>query len=232
MRPDAEHRLGILSARPAARPSRPAPSGDSVHGTRRLGLGAGRDGLMHVPAAVAPDTPAPLLIMLHGAGASASNVMPLVTDAADTHAVLVAAPDARGSTWDIIQHGYGPDVGFLDRMLDRIFDAYAIDPARIAIAGFSDGASYALSLGLGNGALFSDILALSPGFAAPSRTEERPRIFIAHGREDPVLPFARCGDRIAAALIQSGYDVAYRPFSGGHIVPAEIVAMAFARFMS
>jgi predicted esterase len=117
-------------------------------------------------------------------------------------------------------------------MLDRIFDSSAIDPARIAIAGFSDGASYALSLGLVNGTLFSDILALSPGFAAPSQTEGRPRVFIAHGREDPVLPFERCGDRLAAALTRSGYDVAYRPFSGGHVVPSEVVAMAFARFMS
>jgi phospholipase/carboxylesterase len=232
MRSDAEHRLGILSARPAGHPGRLAPSGGSERGTRRLGLGAGRDGLLHGPATLAADTPAPLLIMLHGAGASASDVMPLVSEAADKHAVLVAAPDARGPTWDVIQHGYGPDVAFLDRMLDWLFDAYTIDPARIAIAGFSDGASYALSLGLGNGALFSDILALSPGFAAPSRTEDRPRIFIAHGREDPVLPFERCGDRLAAALTQSGYDVAYRPFSGGHVVPSEIVAMAFARFLS
>jgi predicted esterase len=170
--------------------------------------------------------------MLHGAGASASDVMPLVAASADKHAALVAAPDARGSTWDVIQRGYGPEVAFLDRMLERLFEAYAINPARIAIAGFSDGASYALSLGLGNGALFSDILALSPGFAAPPRMEGRPRIFIAHGREDPILPFERCGDRLAGELTRSGYDVAYRPFSGGHVVPSEIVEMTFARFMS
>jgi predicted esterase len=170
--------------------------------------------------------------MLHGAGASAQDVMPMVAGSADKHSVFVLAPDARGATWDVIQRDYGPDVDFLDRALDQVFSNYTVDPARIAIAGFSDGASYALSLGLVNGALFSDILAFSPGFAAPSRTEDQPRIFIAHGRQDPVLPFERCGDRVAAALKQSGYDVAYRPFSGGHVVPPEMVEAAFSRFLS
>jgi phospholipase/carboxylesterase len=123
-------------------------------------------------------------------------------------------------------------VAFLERALEDVFRTYAVDPERIAIAGFSDGASYALSLGLVNGALFSDILAFSPGFAAPSQTEDEPRIFISHGRQDPVLPIERCGERVAAALKQSGYDVDYREFSGGHVVPTEMVEAAFRRFLS
>jgi phospholipase/carboxylesterase len=122
-------------------------------------------------------------------------------------------------------------VAFLDNALNDVFATFVVDPGRIAIAGFSDGASYALSLGLVNGALFSDILAFSPGFAAPSQTEDEPRIFISHGRQDPILPFERCGDRLAAVLQQSGYDVDYRPFSGGHVVPAEMVEAAFGRFL-
>jgi predicted esterase len=169
--------------------------------------------------------------MLHGAGASAQDVMPLVADAADAHGILVLAPDAREGTWDLIRHGYGPDVAFLDRALGHVFGAHWVDPARIAIAGFSDGASYALSLGLANGGLFGDVLAFSPGFAAPSRVAGEPRIFIAHGRQDPVLLFERCGARVAAALEQSGYDVDFRPFSGGHVVPTEMVEAALSRFL-
>ena len=119
---------------------------------------------------------------------------------------------------------------FLDQAPDRLLETWPVDPDRIAI--FSDGASYALSLGLVSAAAFSDILAFSPGFAAPSRSEDRPRIFIAHGRQDPVLPFERCGDRVAAALAQSGYDVAYKPFGGGHVVPAETVEAAVLRLLS
>ena len=170
--------------------------------------------------------------MLHGAGASAHDVMPMVSPCADERSVLVLAPDVRGATWDLIQRDYGPDVAFLDHALEEVFRTYAVDPERIAIAGFSDGASYALSLGLVNGSLFRDVLAFSPGFAAPSQTVDQPRIFISHGRQDAVLPIDHCGERVAAALKQSGYDVDYRAFSGGHVVPVEMVAAAFARFLS
>ena len=224
---DAADARGILSARPDAT----GGSGSSGRGTRFIGFGQERDGLLHVPASLDPHRPAPLVIMLHGAGASAHDVMPMVSSCADEHAVLVLAPDSRGATWDLIQRDYGPDVAFLERALADAFRTYAVDPERIAIAGFSDGASYALSLGLVNGTLFSGILAFSPGFAAPSRTEDAPRIFISHGRQDPVLPIERCGARVAAALMQSGYDVDYREFSGGHVVPAEMVEAAFRRFL-
>jgi phospholipase/carboxylesterase len=227
MSADVAHENGILSSRPSAK----GGSGSPDRATRPLGLGRGRDGLLHVPASLDPQRPAPLVIMLHGAGASAHDVMPLVSSCADKHSVLVLAPDARGATWDLIQGDYGPDVAFLDNALNEIFGTFVVDPERIAIAGFSDGASYALSLGLVNGALFSDILAFSPGFAAPSQTEDEPRIFISHGRQDPVLPIERCGERVAAALTRSGYDVDYREFSGGHVVPAEMVEAAFRRFL-
>jgi predicted esterase len=72
-------------------------------------------------------------------------------------AVLISS--CRGS--------YGPDVDFINRSLQYVFDRYTVDPARLGIAGFSDGASYALSLGLPNGDLFSHIIAFSPGFMRP-----------------------------------------------------------------
>jgi phospholipase/carboxylesterase len=132
----------------------------------------------------------------------------------------------------VILGGYGPDVVFIDRALTQIFDTYAVEPRRIAVGGFSDGASYALSLGLINGALFSDILAFSPGFAAPTRAEDTPRVFISHGVDDRVLPIDACSRRLAPALKREGYDVAYREFEGGHVVPPEMVTAAIARFLA
>jgi phospholipase/carboxylesterase len=112
------------------------------------------------------------------------------------------------------------DIAFLDTALAATFARCRIDPARIAIAGFSDGATAALCWGLVNGALFSAIAAFSPGFvhvaAAP---EGRPRIFISHGTRDPVFPVERCGRPIAGTLRTAGYAVDYREFDGGHAVP-------------
>src|SRR3954447_20626079 len=164
--PDATHRQGILTWRPAAGPEHPGPR----VGLFPIGIGTGRDGLMYRPPLVAE--PTPLLVMLHGAGASASDVMPMVSSTAERFGVVVLAPDSRGGTWDFIRHGYGPDVAFLDRALHERFGSGSVDPGRIAVAGFSDGGSYALSLGLINGGLFSDILAFSLGFGAPTRMED------------------------------------------------------------
>jgi phospholipase/carboxylesterase len=218
---------GILTARPAAN-----PPGQAASGTRKLGMGAARDGLLRIPGLLPADRPAPLLVMLHGARGSASNVIPIVADGAEAHGVIVLAPDSRGATWDVIRKDYGEDVAFLDRALAEVFRTCVIDPARIAIAGFSDGASYALSLGLINGGLFRHILAFSPGFALPTQTGNPPSILISHGREDAVLPIERCGRRIAVRLRSLGYAVEYREFAGGHVVPTDMVEAAFRRFLA
>ena len=169
--------------------------------------------------------------MLHGAGGTGSQALSLVADRAVRHGVLVLAPDSEGATWDVIRQDYGPDVAFIDRALDRAFRMFTVDPERNAVGGFSDGASYALSIGLTNGGLFRDVLAFSPGFAAPTQTEDSPRIFISHGTEDRVLPIDRCSRRLAPALRKAGFDLDYREFPGGHVVPAEMIDAAFARFL-
>jgi phospholipase/carboxylesterase len=151
---------------------------------------------------------------------------------AQARGFIVLAPDSRLSTWDVIRGGFGPDVAFLDEALSHVFARVAIDPARVAVGGFSDGGSYALCLGLANGDLFSHVLAFSPGFAAPAVVAGRPRIFISHGDRDEVLPVDRCGRRLARVLAEGGYDVDYREFAGGHLVPPEMVEGALDRFLS
>jgi phospholipase/carboxylesterase len=99
------------------------------------------------------------------------------------------------------------------------------------VSGFSDGASYALSLGLANGELFGDVLAFSPGFMAPAALAGKPRIFMSHGVDDRVLPIDRCSRRIAPQLRAHGYDVDYREFPGPHVVPPEMGTAALERFL-
>src|SRR5450830_958192 len=71
---------------------------------------------------------------------------------ADEKGLMLLAPGSHASSWDIItQRAYGPDLDLADRALTHAFQHYAVDPSRIGIGGFPDGASYALTLGVANG---------------------------------------------------------------------------------
>ena len=123
---------------------------------------------------------------------------------------------------------FGPDVSFIDQALAYTFAHAAIDAARLAIGGFSDGASYALSLGLMNGDLFTHVMAFSPGFIVVKRTVGRPTIFISHGTHDEILPIENTRQRLVPDLQRAGYALRYREFDGPHTVPPSIAREAFA----
>ena len=219
---------GRLTARPLPT-QHPA---DLPRGLNRLERGGRRDGLLFVPESYGADKPAPLLVVLHGAGGEGSHMLGHVAARAEARGFLVLSPDSRGRTWDVILGAYGADVTFLDDAVGHVFARYAVNRDRIGIGGFSDGASYALSLGIINGTLFSDVLAFSPGFAAPTEAHGLPQIFVSHGVKDEVLPIDRCSRRLVPRLRDAGYDVDYREFPGGHFVPDEMVDAALDRFLA
>ena len=150
---------------------------------------------------------------------------------ADALGVILLIPDSRDGTWDAIRGPFGPDVDFVGRALEHTFERCAVAPGKIAIGGFSDGASYALSLGLDNGSLFTHVIAFSPGFTANRRPQGRPRIFISHGKSDNVLPIDACSRRIVPQLEDAGYAVTYKEFDGPHTVPEPIAQDAFKWFV-
>jgi phospholipase/carboxylesterase len=194
----------------------------SASGTQPLGLDRGRDAILHVPARP-PGESVPLLVLLHGAGGAGERLLRRFTAVADAAGVAMLAPDSRSSTWDAIGGYFGRDVVFVNRALEKVFDTVSVDPARVAVGGFSDGASYALSLGLINGELFRYVLAFSPGFVVDGATQGNPRFFISHGTADAILPIDRCSRLIVPALRRRGYDVTFREFDGGHEMPPDIV---------
>jgi predicted esterase len=181
-------------------------------------------GLAFVPPAWGGTTPLRGVLLLHGAGARARQGLDLLADVAEEEQLLLLAPKSVGRTWDVIVDGFGADVARIDALLEVVANRYPIN--RLTFAGFSDGASYALTLALGNGDVADSAIALSPGFAAPLLQRGRPRIFISHGSDDPVLPVDRCSRRLVPQLRRAGYDVVYHEFPGGHRVPPEVVEQA------
>lgn len=211
---------GCLSARPVLRRSGAPASAPT--GLQRLDLPDEGEALLYVPAGYRADHPVPLVLSLHGAGGNARQGLALLQGSADEAGFLLLAPSVQQATWDVIRGGYGPDVFLIDRALEQIFSRYNVDPAHIAVGGFSDGASYALSLGISNGTQLGHVIAFLPGFMAPTDQAGAPRFFISHGTKDQVLPIDRCSRRLVPQLQSAGYGVRYLEFAGGHTVPEDM----------
>jgi len=204
-----------------------APTTTLTPGEHALGIDAPRDGYIRLPASYQPGVPAPLVLLLHGGSHDAhewSGGFPLF----DALGLIALAVDSRTRTW-VIENGL--DAAFIDRALAQAFDSCSVDQSRMAIAGFSDGASYALSLGLANGDLFTHVLGFSPGYLAGTERHGQPPVFLSHGRQDPILPitFTRA---LADQLRQQGYRVTYQEFEGGHELPDAIGQQGFGWFVA
>jgi predicted esterase len=222
------YNTGLLTARPS---SAPVPENPAT-GEQPLALAGLRDGLLYVPESYHPARPAALAVMLHGAGGQAGHGLSLLRTYADENNIILLAPASRAPTWDIIAgDAFGPDVIFIGQALALVFGQYAIDESRIAIGGFSDGASYALCLGLINGDLFTHIIAFSPGFVFTRQTKGKPAVFISHGTLDRVLPVDPCSRRIIPRLQSQGYQVNYQEFVGAHEITSHISAAAVQWFI-
>jgi predicted esterase len=193
-------REGRLLARPGA----PAESG--VTGLHTVEI-AGRKPLLYVPSSSGSGGPAALIVSLHGAGGEARRGVDLFLDLADEFGFLIVAPAYQDQTWDLIAGSFRHDVEALDAALTWTFHRYLV--RGIAVAGFSDGASYAVSLALTNGDLFSHALAFSPGFVAAKTFTGEPVLYVSHGTDDRVLPIERCSRALVPRLKTADYRVHY-----------------------
>jgi phospholipase/carboxylesterase len=198
---------------------------------------SGRNGLLYIP----PDhgEPLPLLILLHKAGGSASEWFSgsgSYAAYADKGRFIILAPESPGQSWGTGPKNWGYDYLAINRALEEAFARCAIDRSRIAIGGFSDGASYALSLGLANGDVFSYVIAFSPGYIVRAQARGRsgpkgveiPLVYIAHGQSDNVLPIASTSRIFVSSLRKNGYNVEFREFSGGHHLSRQVADQAMS----
>ncbi|TDH25231.1 phospholipase [Segetibacter sp. 3557_3] len=221
-------RTGRLTARPQILNEASA----LTSGVHPLQLAGKRDGFVYIPAAYRSTYPAALALMLHGAGGQADHGLSILRNYADEHNFILLAPPSRGVTWDIIEdNAFGNDVIFIDQALAFVFRQFSIDTKKIAVGGFSDGASYAGSIGLSNGDLFTHVLAFSPGFFFTAQKQGKPRVFISHGIHDHILPIDPCSRRIVRQLEKDQHVVKYMEFDGEHIIPLQISETAISWFL-
>jgi phospholipase/carboxylesterase len=186
-----------------------------------------RRSYLRVPPSYRTDQRLPLMIAFHGNGGRGTDWVNYgkLTDAAG---MVLLAPESTNVTWDGLLGPLGPDIGMVNYALAETFDRVNIDPTRIVLMGFSDGASYALTLGLSNGDNVKRVIAHSPGYYLDVPRHGQPAFFVSHGTKDEILPIENTSRVIVPLLKGYGSTVKYVEFDGYHELPIAIEEQAMA----
>jgi len=202
------------------------------YGQTRLGISDDdRDGTLYVPKSYKAGIAMPLVIMLHGFSGWGEGQQRLFT-LAEELGFIVLAPESRDITWGKEVPGFDQDVRYIGAAFRHVGSLVNIDFDHVALGGQSDGAGYALTMGLAYGNTFNHLIVLAGGgLIEPLRRQGKPKVFIAHGVKDTVMPVDKSGRKNATLLKKDGYDVTYREHDGGHGTPLAVTREALLWFL-
>jgi poly(3-hydroxybutyrate) depolymerase len=190
------------------------------------------------PGEIDPAKRYPLITVLHGAGRQDEMLVKACRDQPEQRDALFLVPRSLLPTWDLIASPERPDLDFLEYAYDLIYRRYPVDAGRQALLGYSDGASYALSVGLSNPHLFRAVMGWAAGFIALDRTfnvdaDPRPSVLLEYGTHDELFPFERVAVPMRDNLRKAGYTVEFRVDQGGrHWPSADFLPEALDWFFS
>lgn len=195
------------------------------------------------------------VIWLHGLGADGSDFVPIVPELhlpkdlnvrfIFPHAPIMPITINNGyemrAWYDILSlsinthvdiTGITKSMSLVEQLINKEVER-GIATSDIILAGFSQGAAIALTTGLCYSKPLAGILALSGYLPLPNETLEKANgvnrqtpLFIAHGTEDPIVPYA-LGKATYVALQQAGYKASWHSYQMPHSVcAAEIQDMS------
>ena len=189
-----------------------------------------------------------LMVLHHGVGASAQNLVPLGQRLAahypNAFIVSVQAPHASdmggaGGQWFSVQgiteenrpERVAEAMPAFIRSLRHWQQQSGVAPGATALIGFSQGAIMALEAAQAQAGLAARIVALSGRYAQlPTHAPEKTTLHFVHGKSDPVIHYGHC---VAAAerLVGLGGDLTADviPFLG-HEINAEVMDLLVERF--
>lgn len=204
--------------------------------------------LPHITLDTAP-APHHSIIWLHGLGADGEDFVPVAEEMSLPVAVRYIFPHApeqpvtinggyiMRSWYDIVANDIGSEqdaAGVRDSQaeIEKLIareKARGILPANIFLAGFSQGGAIALHTGLRHAEQLGGILALSTYLPladtlkeeAGSAAKNTP-IFMAHGRNDPIVPYT-LGRSSEEILLLQGYQVEWHEYAMPHSLCQEEV---------
>jgi phospholipase/carboxylesterase len=189
--------------------------------------------------------PAGLLVLHHGRGTDENDLLPLADVLDPSRRLHVVTPRApltlpgwSGQHWYLV-----PRVGYPDpdtfhaafeslaALHDELWSRTGLTPAQTVLGGFSMGSVMSYSLGLSGerpapaGIIaFSGFIPVVEGWSASFDDRRSTRVFIAHGRNDPIMEVG-FGRRARELLETGGLEVEYHESDAAHhIDPAHVPA--------
>ncbi len=124
----------------------------------------------------------------------------------------------------------------LSETISFLGELHHVDPARLVVGGFSQGAMLTTDLVLTGGlgvaglAILSGTLLSEDRWRASAASASGLPVFQSHGRHDPVLPFSGA-EALGALLVGAGAHRRFVPFSGQHEIPTPAIG-ALGGFLS
>jgi polyhydroxybutyrate depolymerase len=178
---------------------------------------------IYEPAKLA--SPAPLLVVLHGLTYNGWGIEGQTRHdfdrLADQAGALVVYPDGVGQEWNDQRPQPNPagrhkidDIGFLRALVGALNQRYAIDPTRVFVAGFSNGAVMTLYLACDASDVFRGFVAVAGSLEQETANSCHPtprRVMLINGTSDMLDPWG-------------GW---HRPWGRGYLIGAEAT---FAEF--
>ena len=178
------------------------------------------------------------MIMIHGRGASASDILSL-SEAFGREGVTYIAPEAAGHTWypypflapvERNEPGRSSALAVIGSLVGILGDR-GLPPERVAILGFSQGACLALEFAARNPRRYGAVIGLTGGLigeridpANYSGSLDGTPIFIGSSDVDPHIPLARVKET-TAVLAALGGVVTERIYPGmGHTTNDDEIA--------
>lgn len=199
-----------------------------------------REALLYSPETLAADKAAPLIVLCHGAGQDKKGFLETYwKDVADAAGVRLASVSggrahvAGRAQWFALggPSRYAADADAIEARLKAAVEqakkAYAVDPNRVYLSGFSQGATVALLAGVRNPEAFRGVVAVAgssdPAILDPAAAKAagKLRTILIAGTNDATSLQAMT--KAQESLTAAGVAAELRTFPIGHTFPRERV---------